>query len=181
MTRQMRMSAVQPGDVQKGSVKFFNAEKGYGFIGPNDGGPDVFVHVSAVEGPETAALDKQDLVEFELGQPQDGRRNFALRVRLLQRARRPSTGKSTGRSFRSGSGLEAAGRGSGVVKWFDVSKGFGFITPKDGDKDVFIHARVLKRAGLTDLISGEAVSFDLQVDRRSGRLSVSKIMRLAPL
>ncbi|MCA0366833.1 MAG: cold shock domain-containing protein [Proteobacteria bacterium] len=75
--------------------------------------------------------------------------------------------------------MEKAGQGSGVVKWFDLGKGYGFITPQGGDKDVFVHARVLKRAGLTDLTSGQAVSFELEIDRSRNRLSVSKIVRVS--
>lgn len=63
----------------------------------------------------------------------------------------------------------------GTVKSYNSERGFGFIQPDDGGKDVFIHATALERAG-TDLLSeGQKVTFDLQEDRRSGKISVSNI------
>lgn len=178
MTRQL-VSNFRVGEIQKGFVKFFNTEKGFGFIGSHSGGPDIFVHMSALEGSEVTKLNKQDFVEFELGKSAESERIFATRVRLLRKAEQSSGGHSGGRPLRGGSKLEKAGQGSGVVKWFDLGKGYGFITPQGGDKDVFVHARVLKRAGLTDLTSGQAVSFELEIDPSRNRLSVSKIVRVS--
>jgi CspA family cold shock protein len=54
---------------------------------------------------------------------------------------------------------------SGKVKWFNAQKGFGFIQPDDGGKDVFVHISAVERAGLTGLKDGQAVSYDVQQDR----------------
>jgi CspA family cold shock protein len=54
---------------------------------------------------------------------------------------------------------------SGKVKWFNAQKGFGFIQPDDGGKDVFVHISAVERAGLTALKDGQAVSYDVQQDR----------------
>jgi CspA family cold shock protein len=64
---------------------------------------------------------------------------------------------------------------TGTVKFYNGSKGYGFIAPDDGSKDVFVHATALQRAGLTDLHEGQKVSFDVQTDARSGKLAVSRI------
>jgi cold shock protein len=64
---------------------------------------------------------------------------------------------------------------TGTVKFYNGSKGYGFIAPDDGSKDVFVHASALQRAGLTDLHEGQKVSFDVQTDARSGKLAVSRI------
>lgn len=63
----------------------------------------------------------------------------------------------------------------GTVKFYNDQKGFGFIQPDDGSKDVFVHATALERAGIRSLNEGQKVSFETQVDRRSGKTAVSRI------
>ena len=57
----------------------------------------------------------------------------------------------------------------GTVKWFNGQKGFGFIEPENGDKDVFVHISAVERAGMSSLNEGQKVSFDIVADSRSGR------------
>ena len=64
---------------------------------------------------------------------------------------------------------------SGTVKWFNGQKGFGFIQPDDGGKDVFVHASALERAGMRGLVQGQKVAFDTQEDSRSGKIAVGNI------
>lgn len=64
---------------------------------------------------------------------------------------------------------------TGTVKFYNDQKGYGFIQPDDGSKDVFVHATALERAGMRGLTEGQKVSFDVQEDRRSGKLSVGTI------
>ena len=63
----------------------------------------------------------------------------------------------------------------GTVKWFNAQKGYGFIQPNDGSKDVFVHISAVERAGLSTLAEGAKVSFDLVVDRRSGKSSAGNL------
>ncbi len=63
----------------------------------------------------------------------------------------------------------------GIVKFYNHQKGFGFIQPDTGGKDVFVHASALERAGLHILSEGQKVSFDTQEDRRSGKIAVGNI------
>jgi CspA family cold shock protein len=63
----------------------------------------------------------------------------------------------------------------GTVKFYNDQKGYGFIQPDDGSKDVFVHASALERAGMSALSEGQKVSFDVQEDRRSGKLAVGTI------
>jgi CspA family cold shock protein len=58
---------------------------------------------------------------------------------------------------------------TGTVKWFNTTKGFGFIQPDDGGNDVFVHVSAVERAGLRGLNEGQKVSYDLERDRRSGK------------
>ena len=63
----------------------------------------------------------------------------------------------------------------GTVKFYNGQKGFGFIAPEDGGADVFIHATALERAGIHSLSEGQAVSFDTEVDSRSGKTAVANV------
>lgn len=64
---------------------------------------------------------------------------------------------------------------TGTVKFYNSQKGFGFIQPDDGSKDVFVHATALERAGMSGLAEGQKVSFDTEVDSRSGKTAVANI------
>ncbi len=63
----------------------------------------------------------------------------------------------------------------GTVKFYNDQKGFGFIQPDGGEKDVFVHATALERAGMSGLREGQKVLFDTEVDSRSGKTAVSTI------
>ena len=69
---------------------------------------------------------------------------------------------------------------TGTVKFYNDQKGFGFIQPADGSKDVFVHATALERAGMRGLIEGQKVSFDTAEDRRSGKIAVNNIQAAKP-
>jgi cold shock protein len=64
---------------------------------------------------------------------------------------------------------------NGTVKWFNATKGFGFIAPEHGSKDVFVHISALERAGIRQLDDGQAVKFDLESDR-NGRESATNLV-----
>jgi len=184
-----------------GTVKWFNTAKGFGFIQPDDGGSDVFVHISAVEQAGLRALNEGDQVQFELEQD---RRSGKLSAGQLvvtgagaAPARRPSAGGFGDRPPRAGGfgggdrggfgggggggfggGRQPgsiAGSGSGTVKWFNPTKGFGFIQPEGGGQDVFVHISAVEQAGLRGLNEGQLVTFDLEQDRRSGKTSATNL------
>lgn len=177
-----------------GTVKFFNASKGFGFIAPDDGREDVFVHATALERAGIRELNEGDLVSFEV---EEDRRSGKVSATNLQ-----VTGTGTGSSGRSsqrprgdygsqggyrsqrddqrssGGGRSAgqsAGSGRGTVKWFNSTKGFGFIAPESGGDDVFVHISAVERAGLRDLREGQTLSFDLERDSRSGKTSAANL------
>jgi len=64
---------------------------------------------------------------------------------------------------------------TGIVKFYNGQKGYGFIQPDDGSKDVFVHATALERAGIGALTEGQKVSFDTRTDPRSGKIAVGTI------
>jgi CspA family cold shock protein len=114
------------------TVKSFNAEKGFGFVALSDGSPDAFLHINK--------LDKH------AEEPRPGMR---LRVRVGNAPRGPQVTEVLS--------VEPEQRVRGTVKWFDATKGFGFITPDDSGKDVFIPLRTVSRAGLSGLTQGQRV------------------------
>ncbi len=64
---------------------------------------------------------------------------------------------------------------TGTVKWYNETKGYGFIQPDSGGKDVFVHATALERAGLRGLAEGQKVSYDVESDRRTGKESAGNL------
>jgi CspA family cold shock protein len=61
----------------------------------------------------------------------------------------------------------------GTVKWFNATKGYGFIQPEDGTKDVFVHISAVERAGIGNLSEGQRVSFEAQRDARTGKVAAN--------
>jgi CspA family cold shock protein len=183
-----------------GTVKWFNATKGFGFIQPEDGGPDVFVHVSAVERAGLSALNEGDQVAFELEQDRRSGKTSAGGLQVLSAAPPGAGGAPRGGGFGGGGGFGAprggGGRsfdreprgggfgggggtggepGAGTVKWFNSTKGFGFIQPEDGGEDVFVHISAVERAGLNGLQEGERVSYRAEPNPRTGKMSVVRL------
>jgi CspA family cold shock protein len=66
---------------------------------------------------------------------------------------------------------------NGIVKWFSPQKGFGFIQPDSGDKDVFVHISAVERAGMGSLAEGQKLSFDLERDQRSGKVAACNLQQ----
>ena len=64
---------------------------------------------------------------------------------------------------------------TGTVKWYNATKGFGFIQPDDGGNDAFVHVSAIERAGLSDLQEGQKISYELVKDTRSGKMSADKL------
>ena len=142
----------------KGVVKFFNAQKGFGFIQREDGGEDVFVHISAVEKAGLSGLAEGQTLEFTL--VDRGGKVSASDIQIdgdvipVQAAPAPPKRESTGE------------RTSGTVKFFNAQKGFGFITRDDGQADAFVHISAVERSGLSGLDEGDQIEFDVEIDRR---------------
>jgi cold shock protein len=66
---------------------------------------------------------------------------------------------------------------TGTVKWYNETKGYGFIQPDNGGKDVFVHATALERAGLRGLAEGQKISYEVEADRRTGKESATNLQK----
>ncbi|WP_282190191.1 cold-shock protein [Azospirillum brasilense] len=147
------LAAPDPGEAARlrASVKWFDPVKGFGFVAPQDGTTDAFLHISV--------LNRAGLHEIGEG--------AELLCRVVPGAKGPQVadilevlstgtlaeGRNTRRAEASGPEEEL----TGTVKWFKPEQGFGFVTADDGAKDVFVHKSVLRRCNLTGLESGQRV------------------------
>jgi CspA family cold shock protein len=124
-----------------GTVVWYEPSKGYGFVAPDGGGPQIFVHSSAIV--TRGVVSEGQRVAFLVGEGERG----PQAEHLLPLA--------------SDVGRPAAGDGAdGTVSWYDEGKGFGFVTPDSGGGDVFVHARALGE-GLTSLFEGDRVAYEV--------------------
>ncbi len=170
------------------SVKWFNAEKGFGFVELSDGSGDVFLHASALTRSGHTTVSPGATVRVRVGQGQKGRQvSDVISVDESTATPERSGGGSGGGAgaggygarsgfggpggaggaprpprpagaggFRRAPDLSTATEMTGTVKWYNGAKGFGFITPDNGGKDIFIHVSTLERSGLSGLNEGQA-------------------------
>ncbi|MGD9649281.1 MAG: cold-shock protein [Dongiaceae bacterium] len=154
------------GSPTKAQVKWFNANKGFGFVSPANGGGDAFLHISVLERAGLRQVGEGATITCTIGNGQKG-----LEVKSIfdvdESTATPGGGGFGGdggaprRPRRDGGGGRFGGFDQvpeptgdfieGTVKWFNAQKGFGFIAPKDGSKDVFVHQSALRRNGLENL------------------------------
>ena len=64
---------------------------------------------------------------------------------------------------------------TGTVKWFNTTKGYGFIAPDDGGKDVFVHISAVQRSGMESLAEGQQITYELITDKRTGKLAAGNL------
>ena len=151
----------------KGQVKFFNPAKGFGFIQREDGGEDVFVHISAVERAGLEGLGEGQELEFNLvdrgGKVSAADLQVVGDVVPVAEKREAPQRELTGE------------KATGTVKFFNSMKGFGFLVRDDGQPDAFVHISAVERSGLSGLNEGERYEFDLEVDRRGKYSAVNLV------
>ncbi|MFC8600168.1 cold-shock protein [Isoptericola sp. NPDC057191] len=154
-------------DGADGTVSWYDDVKGFGFIAPDAGGDDVFVHVRAL-GHGLSELAEGARVTFDVVEGDKGPN--ARNVQLVRGAagaaggRSPRGGADRGRSGRpSSSGAPVRG-GEGTVARYDADRGFGFITPDAGGADLFVHVSVVR--GVEFLEEGDRVRFKVRQSDR---------------
>ena len=150
------------------TVKWYNPTKGFGFVKPTDGAPDAFLHASLVTQSGHQTLDQGAPLVCDIAMGPRGPQVAAIRsveppdpalVEQMNAAPRRRFGAPPGGGYGGGfreGGYRDGGGGSGPtvegkVKFYNAEKGFGFIVPDDGSKDVFVSARTLTRAGIAPL------------------------------
>lgn len=136
------------------TVKWFNSQKGFGFVSPKDGSPDAFLHISALERAGHQDIAEGATIVCDLGPGQRGPQVVSIHS--------IDTGTAVAKPRRAGPQIIAESV-EGKVKFFSVDKGFGFIAPDDGGKDVFVHIKALERSGLRALESDQRVRISISM------------------
>ena len=142
-------------------VKWFHAVKGYGFLEPEDGSADVFCHLSAAQASGHDTLPQGAAVSCEIVQGDRGPQ--VSRILSVEPATGPNPADRDQPFDARYPGPQAAALASSVmevpatVKFFDPARGFGFVVPDNGGREVYVHSSVLFRSGMTDLAPGQRV------------------------
>lgn len=151
-------------DGADGTVSWYDEDKGFGFVTPDGGGPDVFVHARALTEGLTW-LAEGDRVAYEVVQGDRGPQARALElVKGVDTAPAPAPAPSAAARREPSTGGVPARAGEGVVARYDAERGFGFITPDAGGADLFVHMSVL--GGAPPLEKGERVRFGVRQSDR---------------
>jgi CspA family cold shock protein len=145
-----------PGQRVEAKVKWFNASKGFGFVTPNDGSQDAFLPMAILRraGYEDVREGASIVCEVSAG----AKGPLVTNVLNVDSSTAVAPGAAGGfdrRGPRSSTTLE------GAVKWFEPEKGYGFISPDGGGKDVFIHITALRRSGVNALDPGQRVKVEV--------------------
>lgn len=144
-------------------VTRFDAGRGFGFVALDGGGGDAFLHISVLQRGGSDTLAPGTRLRVRVGQGQKGPQvtdvlevGEAGDAPAAPRGDRPlASASQTGEEVR------------GTVKWYSAEKGFGFVAPDDGGRDVFIHASALERSGVAPLAEGQSVTLRV-VEGRKG-------------
>lgn len=148
-------------------VKWFNLTKGFGFVAPIDNSPDAFMHVSVLTRAGLQQVAEGTKLMVQIGQGPKGRQVLQI-VQVLGMADASATTPPRHHQPVTGPTEEL----TGTVKWFKGDKGFGFVAPDDGGKDVFVHKSVVMRIGLAQLESGQRIKMSVHTAAK-GREAVS--------
>ena len=149
-------------------VKWFNLTKGFGFVAPVDGTSDAFIHSSVVSRAGLREVAEGTKLLVQISEGQKGRQVLSI-VSVLGMGEVP---QSAPRPAATGPEVEL----TGIVKWFKPDKGFGFVTPDDGGRDIFVHRTVVLRAGAQSLESGQKVKMMVQTAAKGREASLIELL-----
>ena len=142
-------------------VKWFKSDKGFGFVELSDGTGDAFLHATALGRIGVTAVQPGETLEVRVSPGQRGPQVTEVISVDTSTAAAPRPPRPGFRPTSDRPSLEATMQETGTVKWYNATKGFGFIVRDGGGKDVFVHASALQRAGIMALDEGQRVVVDI--------------------
>jgi CspA family cold shock protein len=161
------------GPAVRAVVKWYNPDKGFGFVALADGSGDAFLHVSVVERGGHDSVAPGATLEVRAGPGQKGMQvTEILSVDTSTASQEPPRRPRPDRPGYQPSADRPTVQETGTVKWYNTTKGFGFIGPDHGGKDVFVHATALERSGIMGLAEGQRVTVDV-ADGQKGPEAIS--------
>ena len=148
---------VAGGPEVQATVRWFNPEKGFGFVEVSGGGGDAFLHGSVLTRAGAASVNPGATLKVRLAPSQKGPQ--VTEVTEIRDTEAPAGGSHAphGGGGRSSVPAGDAQEMLGTVKWYNAEKGFGFVAPESGGKDVFMHATAIARGGATQVTDGTPV------------------------
>jgi CspA family cold shock protein len=157
------------GTLIEATVKWFNLEKGCGFVELADGSGDAFLPAKALQAMGRDTVSPGAKLNVLVAQGEKGRHITKIAAIEEGALSSPAYGTSSAsQAKRPEADMSDAKEVLGMVKWFSVEKGMGFVTAEDGGKDVFVHISVVKKAGMADLSEGQRISMRV-VETPKGR------------
>jgi cold shock protein len=154
----------------RATVKWYNPDKGFGFVELADGSGDAFLHVSVVERGGHGSVPPGATLEVRAGPGPKGPQvteilSVDASTATQEQSRRPRPERPAYHPSADRTTVEEIG----TVKWYNANKGFGFIAPDRGGKDIFVHASVLERSGIMSLAEAQRVAVDVADGQRDPR------------
>jgi cold shock protein len=148
-------------------VKWYNPDKGFGFVQLADGSGDAFLHASVLERSGHNSVPPGATLEVRAGHGPKGPQVTEILSVDSSTGQQETPGRARPERPVYPQADQAAVEEIGTVKWYNAMKGFGFIASDRGGKDIFVHASALERAGITGLTEGQRVAVDV-IDGRKG-------------
>jgi CspA family cold shock protein len=165
----------QSGQSLVGVVKWFNEQKGYGFVELADGHGDAFLHVNVLQSMGRDSVPPGAKLRVMVAAGPKGPQVASIvdidASGIVERSFRPSPAARPGRGPRRPDPSTAVPL-SGKVKWFDETRGFGFVAGEDGGKDVFVHISTVSAAGVKQLAEGQSINMRV-VQTPKGREAIA--------
>ncbi len=153
-------------------LKWFNPDKGFGFVSLSDGSGDAFLHAAVLARVGHSALSPGTALQVRVAPGQKGSQVTEI-LDIDDSTVSAEPAQSTSRPRRREAARINTAPLSGTVKWFNQTKGYGFIAPDEGGPDVFVHATAVERSGLPTLREGQILEYQTELQRNGKSAAVN--------